>query len=314
MTEPAKPEQPKKKVVFEFNEASLESIADIKARGGDVLVLPKPAEQPAPASGEQFSEMGAKLARERFAGRLLRAYNQKDDFQFDELIKLLQPPYEPTQDGKPIVAFVEEWLEVNGKSESEVYWIVVPIGMLSTWIQRAADAERQLAEANSILSAMDEFGWEATKIQQFFKKYSGIEAERDALATQLAEAKPAVSARELAALTAEFNDMETERDALAAQLAKWREAAMYFHAKAKKLPVSISRDFSDEEEWDKHEQLLASEREVDMTKTQRERLEWLEHVLQDADAGRFYSREQLAQMNEERELLRELASEVDNEQ
>lgn len=46
-----------------------------------------------------------------------------------------------------------------------------------------------------------------------------------------------------------------------------------------------------------------------MSDIQQERLEWLEHVLLDADCGRLYSRLQMIQMNEERELLRELKKE-----
>lgn len=64
--------------------------------------------------------------------------------------------------------------------------------ILNEYETQAKELRRQLAEANSILSAMDEFGWEAEKIQQFFKKYTGIEAERDALASQLVALREAV--------------------------------------------------------------------------------------------------------------------------
>ncbi len=47
-----------------------------------------------------------------------------------------------------------------------------------------------------------------------------------------------------------------------------------------------------------------------MTETQRDRLEWLEHVLGDPDAGRLLARAQLVQMNEERELLRQIHDEL----
>lgn len=45
-----------------------------------------------------------------------------------------------------------------------------------------------------------------------------------------------------------------------------------------------------------------------MTQEQKDRLSWIEHVLSDGDAGRFYSWEQLEAMDKERKELRELAA------
>jgi hypothetical protein len=43
-----------------------------------------------------------------------------------------------------------------------------------------------------------------------------------------------------------------------------------------------------------------------MTEEQNDRLAWIEHVLSDPDAGRLLSSAKLAQLDEEREFLREL--------